>query len=261
MIRIGTSGYSYDDWIGPFYPAGIPKGEMLRYYAGEFDTTEVNSTYYRLPTAGMLAAMARKVPDGFLFTIKASQELTHGRESPQEAFRRFREALSPLQEAGKLGAVLAQFPWSFGPDEANRAYIALLREQLGDLKVVVEFRNAGWITEETFKQLGDLQLGYCCVDEPRLKGLIPPISRATAPVAYVRFHGRNAAKWWQHEAAWERYNYTYSDAELREWVPRIRELDQAAETVFVLANNHWQGQAVTTARQLRMLLAEEPLPQ
>ncbi len=254
MIRIGTSGYSYDDWIGPFYPEGIAKGEMLRFYAREFSTTEVNSTYYRLPTAGMLEAMARKVPDGFLFTIKASQELTHGREEPQEAFRHFREALRPLQEAGKFGCVLAQFPWSFRPGEENRAYIALLREQLAGLPVVVEFRNAGWITAETFELLRRLQLGYCCVDEPRLKGLIPPIAQATAPVAYVRFHGRNAAKWWQHEEAWERYNYTYSDDELREWVPKIRELEEAAETVFVLANNHWQGQAVTTAKQLRLLL-------
>lgn len=254
MIRIGTSGYSYDDWIGPFYPPGIAKGEMLPFYAREFDTTEVNSTYYRLPTAGMLAAMARKVPDGFLFTIKASQELTHGREEPQEAFRQFREALRPLQEAGKFGCVLAQFPWSFRPGEENRAYIALLREQLPDVPVVVEFRNAGWITEDTFELLRQLQLGYCCVDEPRLKGLIPPIAKATAPVAYVRFHGRNAAKWWQHEEAWERYDYTYSDEELREWLPKIRELERAAETVFVLTNNHWQGQAVATARQLRLLL-------
>lgn len=254
MIRIGTSGYSYDDWIGPFYPEKTAKRDMLSFYAREFDLTEVNSTYYRLPTPQMLAAMARKVPEGFLFTVKATQELTHGREEPLDAFRQFRAALQPLQEAGKFGCVLAQFPWSFRPAEENRNYLTVLREQLPDLPVVVEFRNAGWVTEETFDLLRQLQLGYCCVDEPRLKGLIPPIARATAPVAYVRFHGRNAAKWWQHEEAWERYNYSYSEAELREWVPQIKDLAGSAETVYVLSNNHWQGQAVTTARQLRLLL-------
>jgi uncharacterized protein YecE (DUF72 family) len=254
MIRIGTSGYSYDDWIGPFYPDKTAKRDMLPFYAREFDLTEINSTYYRIPAPQMLAAMARKVPEGFLFTVKATRDLTHGRQEPQEAFRQFRKGLLPLQEAGKFGCVLAQFPWSFRPTDENRAYLTLLREQFLDLPVVVEFRNADWVTPETFELLRRLQLGYCCVDEPRLKGLIPPIAKATAPIAYVRFHGRNAAKWWRHEHAWERYNYSYSDEELSEWVSKIRELDRAAETVYVLANNHWQGQAVTTAKQLRLLL-------
>ncbi len=257
MIRFGTSGYSYKDWIGPFYPEGIPERDMLSYYAREFDTVEVNFTYYRLPNAHTLGAMARKVPPGFLFTVKASQELTHGREDNQEAFARFREALRPLQDEGKFGCVLAQFPWSFRCSDENRAYLEFLRGQLPDLPVVVEFRNAAWIREESFALLQGMNLGFCCVDEPRLKGLIPPIARATGPAAYVRFHGRNAAKWWQHEQAYERYDYAYSEAELREWVPKIRELARAAETVYVLANNHFQGKAVTTAKQLRLLLGEQ----
>jgi uncharacterized protein YecE (DUF72 family) len=258
MIRIGTSGYSYKDWIGPFYPEGIPKRDMLPFYAREFDTTEINFTYYRLPDAYTLGAIARKVPEGFLFTVKASQELTHGREENRDAFRQFVEALKPLQEAGKFGCILAQFPWSFRPSTENRSYLEYLREQFGELPVVVEFRNAAWVKTETFLLLRKLGLGFCCVDEPRLRGLFPPVAEATGPIAYVRFHGRNAAKWWQHEHAWERYDYTYSEEELREWVPKIRQLDQSAETVFVFANNHWQGQAVTTARQLRLLLADPP---
>lgn len=256
MIRIGTSGYSYDDWIGPFYPEGIEKGDMLPYYAREFDTSELNFTYYRLPNPHILAAIARKVPPGFLFTVKASQELTHGREDTGEAFARFVEALQPLQEQGKFGCILAQFPWSFRPSEDNRTYLGLLRERLGELPVVVEFRNADWIQEETFALLRRLQLGYCCVDQPRLKGLLPPVAEATGPVAYVRFHGRNAAKWWHHQYAWERYDYHYSEEELRPWVPKIRQLEQTAETVYLFANNHWQGQAIGTAKQLRMLLEE-----
>ena len=257
MIRIGTSGYSYADWIGPFYPEGLPERDMLPYYARHFDTVEINFTYYRLPSAYALGAMARKVPEGFLFTVKASQELTHGREDNEQAFARFIEALKPLEDQGKFGCVLAQFPWSFRPGAENRAYLEYLREQFRDLPVVVEFRNAGWVSEETFALLHRLRLGFCCVDEPRLKGLMPPIAQVTGPIAYLRFHGRNAAKWWQHEESWERYDYTYSEDELREWLPKIQEMESAAETLYIFANNHWQGQAVGTARQLRLLLEAE----
>ncbi len=256
MIRIGTSGYSYQDWIGPFYPEGMPERDMLPYYARQFDTVEVNFTYYRLPDPYTLQAMARKVPAGFLFTVKASQELTHGREKDEAPFGRFTQALRPLQEEGKFGCILAQFPWSFRPNRQNRVYLHRVRERFGELPVVIEFRNAAWLSEETFDLLRRLQFGFCCVDEPRLKELLPPVAEATSPIAYVRFHGRNAAKWWQHEEAWERYDYTYSEEELREWLPKIRHLEQKADTVFIFANNHWKGQAVQTARQLRLLLAE-----
>jgi uncharacterized protein YecE (DUF72 family) len=157
-------------------------------------------------------------------------------------------------EQEKLGCILAQFPYSFHARPENRDYLRRVRELFGDLPVVVELRNRAWISSETFELLRENHLGFCCVDEPRLKGLLPPVAEATAPVAYVRFHGRNAAKWWQHDEAWERYDYTYSDEELEEWVPKIQKLEQRAETTFLFANNHWQGQAVGTARQLKMLL-------
>jgi uncharacterized protein YecE (DUF72 family) len=126
---------------------------------------------------------------------------------------------------------------------------------LGDLPVVVEFRNRGWVEEGTFDLLQELEFGFCCVDEPRMRGLMPPIAKVTGPMAYVRFHGRNAAKWWQHDHAWERYDYTYSEEELREWVPRIRQLDQQAPLTLVYANNHYRGQSVDTVRKLGNLLA------
>jgi uncharacterized protein YecE (DUF72 family) len=253
-IYVGTSGYSYDDWVGPVYPPGLDKKNWLSFYAREFNTTEINFTYYRMPNPWTLERMAAKVPDAFVFTVKATRELTHVREDTQELFPQFREALKPLIEAGKFGCVLAQFPYSFHNTPENRAYLRTFRERMGDLPVVVEFRNREWITEGVFELLREQGLGFCCVDQPRLRGLIPPIAEATAPVAYVRFHGRNAKKWWQHEEAWERYDYTYSDDELREWVPKIHHLEEEAETVFAFANNHWQGQAVGTARQLKALL-------
>lgn len=255
MIRIGTSGYSYDDWVGPFYPDDLDKSDRLVYYAREFDATELNFTYYRQPNPWILERIGAKVPDGFLFTIKAFRGLTHQREDNTAEFGTFVDALQPLRAQGKLGCILAQFPYSFHARPENRAYLRSLREHFGDLPVVVELRNRDWITAETFELLRTHQLGFCCVDQPRLKGLLPPVAEATAPLAYVRFHGRNAAKWWRHDEAWERYDYTYSEEELEEWVPKIRALDGEAEITFAFANNHWQGQAVGTARTLRTLLA------
>ena len=178
--------------------------------------------------------------------------MTHDREQPD--FAGFAAAMQPLVQAGKLACILAQFPYSFHPTPANRDYLKRLRDGLGDLPTVVEFREAGWLNQETFDLLRALRLGFCSVDEPRLKGLMPPVAIATGPVAYVRFHGRNAAKWYNHQEAWERYNYTYSTDELREWAPKIRQLDAAAELTLVYFNNHFAGQAVRGARDLGQLL-------
>ncbi|HEX9987712.1 MAG TPA: DUF72 domain-containing protein [Chloroflexia bacterium] len=263
MIHIGTSGYSYDDWKGPYYPENIKSNEMLDFYAREFKATEINYTYYRMPSARTLAAMAKKVPDDFVFTVKASKELTHERDEEDEGggatpenFRAFRQALQPLMDEGKFGAVLAQFPSSFKPTRENQDYLETFRERMGDLPVVVEFRNSTWVTDETMQLLRKNNLGYCCVDEPRMRGLIPPIAVATTPIAYVRFHGRNAKKWWHHDQAFERYSYEYKPEELEEWVPKIDKLENTAQQTFIFTNNHYRGAAINTARQLRDLLEQ-----
>ena len=254
MIKLGTSGFSYDDWIGPFYPADLPKRDWLGYYANRLDTVELNVTYYRLPGLKTVQAWVEKTPPEFTFAVKAHQGLTHVREEPD--FPAFANSIRPLIDSGKLACVLAQFPHSFHPSAENRAYLERLRNGLGELPAVVEFRDAAWVSEDTFDQLQSLKLGFCCVDEPRLKGLMPPVALATGPVAYVRLHGRNAAKWWTHEHAWERYDYSYSDDELSEWVPRIRELNQTAPLTLVYANNHYRGQSVQTVEQMARLLDE-----
>jgi uncharacterized protein YecE (DUF72 family) len=252
MLRIGTSGFSYKDWLGPVYPAGLPARDQLAFYAREVSTVELNVTFYRVPDARTVAGWARKTPDDFVFAVKAYQGLTHERAAPD--FAGFVSALQPLIEAGKLGCVLAQFPYSFHPVPENREYLRRLRERLGGLPAVVEFRNAGWMAAATFELLRSLELGFCSVDEPQLKGLMPPVAVATGPVAYVRFHGRNAAKWYAHAEAWERYDYTYSTEELREWAPKLRELDAEAPLTLVYFNNHFRGQAVHGARDLGQLL-------
>ncbi len=252
MIKIGTSGFSYDDWVGPVYPPELPAREHLAYYAERFPTVELNVTYYRVPELRTVEGWVRKTPPDFLFAVKAFQGLTHERKEPD--FQGFVAALTPLVESGKLGCVLAQFPYSFHPTPENRNYLALLRAGFGDLPVVVELRNAGWVADETFDLLHSLNLGYCCVDEPQLRGLMPPLAIATGPLAYVRFHGRNAAKWYAHDEAWERYNYSYSAAELNEWAPKIRALEAEAPLTLVYFNNHYRGQATQGARDLGQLL-------
>ena len=254
MIYCGTSGFSYNDWVGNFYPIGMPKGEWLSYYVREFDTCEVNSTYYALPKLSNVKAMVDKTKEDFLFSIKANQEMTHQRENNTAVFKAFYQMLEPIVSAGKLGCVLAQFPYSFRPSSLNWDYLRLLRERLGELPVVIEFRNAQWLRSEVFDWLRNLDLGFCCVDEPQLPNLLPPLAEATNGIGYIRFHGRNSAKWWEHEHAYERYDYSYTPQELSEWLPKIRKLDSVAEKTFIFANNHWRGQAVSTIRQLRVML-------
>ena len=252
MIYIGTSGFQYDDWVGPYYPEELEKKEWLNYYAREFNTLEINYTYYRMPNARTLFLMAKKVPAHFLFTVKATQEMTHARERDPRVFEQFVQAIAPLREAGKFGCILAQFPNSFRATDESRDYCKWFREQLGDLPVVVEFRNKEWLTPETYELLRSDQLGFCCVDEP----FFPRVDNVTSDIAYVRFHGRNYKKWWKHDQPYERYDYTYSEDELKEWTPKIENMNHEARETFVFANNHYKGQGIQTARQLKLLLPE-----
>lgn len=259
MIRIGTSGFRYDDWVGRFYPPDLPRREWLTYYARQFPTVEINSTFYRIPSPATFEQMARRVPATFDFVVKANRDLTHSGEYRPDLFAAFREAIAPLREQGKLGGVLAQFPWSFHYGRENLGYLERLRDELAPVATVIEFRNREWVRDDVFEALAALGLGFCCVDEPRLKGLMPPICRATSPIGYVRFHGRNAAKWWHHEQAHERYDYRYSEAELCEWLPCLERLENETERVYVFFNNHYLGQAGENARMLAQLL-QLPLP-
>ncbi|HEY3297473.1 MAG TPA: DUF72 domain-containing protein [Armatimonadota bacterium] len=253
-IRIGTSGFSYDDWRGYFYPEDIQKGEMLKYYATRFDTVEINSSYYRIPPPSTFARMSDKTPPGFDFVVKAYKELTHSPDVDMFTFRQFAESLQPLVDSGKLGCVLAQFPWSFRKSEENASRLLQLREELPHLPIVVEFRNFTWVGEDTFELLRQQRLGFCCVDEPRLKGLMPRIAVATSNIGYVRFHGRNADKWWTHNEAYERYDYLYSENELQEWLPRIVQLNSDTQTTYTFFNNHYQGKAAQNALQFSRML-------
>jgi len=257
MIRIGTSGYSYNDWIGPFYPEGTDRREFLSYYAERFDCVEVNYTYYRMPDAGTLAAMSARTGPDFRFTVKATREMTHEREQADPAlFEQFIAALDPLRTEGKFGCVLAQFPNSFRLSQHNVDYLKWFRRLMQGVPVVIEFRNREWIRDETFAFLRAADFGFCCVDQPKFDSLVPPIAEATSAIGYVRLHGRNYEKWWRHDEAWERYDYLYSREELAEWVPKVRALAERTEETYVFFNNHYHAQAVQNAMDFAELLDE-----
>lgn len=251
MIRVGTSGYSYDDWHRWFYPQGLKPAERLSFYAERFSCVEVNSTYYRQPTLRLMSGLARKVPDSFRFAVKVYGGITHDwRHATEGDYRVFAAALAPLTESGLLGAVLAQFPQSFRPTKETVAHVKRLREAWPELPLVVEFRHRDWLDEHAFELLRQQRLGFCCVDEPPLEELLPPLALATAAIGYVRFHGRNAEQWHQHEHAWQRYDYLYRAEELALWVPRIKTVAAEADDTYVLFNNHYDAQAVLNAGEL-----------
>lgn len=255
MIHVGTSGFSYSDWKGRFYPPGLPSRDNLRFYAGHFTALEVNFTYYRLPAAGQLRSLAARSGDRLILTVKANRDMTHTGRATEGDYAAFRAALEPLAESGLLGTVLAQFPWSFRAGAESRGALASVAERLRPFPVVVEFRHASWASRETFSFLRERGIGFCAVDEPKLKGLFPAVTAVTSPVAYVRFHGRNARSWWRHREAHERYDYLYTRSQLEPWVPRIRAMDRQAERTFVFANNHYEAKAVTNAVMLQEMLA------
>lgn len=259
LIYIGTSGYSYADWRGPFYPQGMAEKDFLAFYAGEFPFTELNFTYYQMPKARILSNLARKAPAGFLFTVKAHQSLTHSRDGGKEGFAAFREALQPLVADGRLGAVLFQFPYSFHWKKGSADYLKQVREGMGDLPVVVEFRHPSWAAEEAAALLARESLSPAAIDGPSDAGMLKTLLQPVGPVGYLRFHGRNSAKWWVHEHAHERYDYLYSKEELAEWLPGIFALSNHLGVLFVAFNNHFLSKAVLNARMFRDMLTEKDL--
>lgn len=253
-IRIGTSGYSYEDWVGPFYPESLPRTRRLEYYSHYFSFTEINFSYYRMPSPRQLGGMVERVPDSFRFSIKAHGSLTHevGDDWPTQA-RAFAEAVAPLREAGKLGGVLLQFPFSFHYTPANRRYLDALCRELAPLPRLLEFRNAEWQRDPVYDHMRELGITNVVTDMPGLRGLPTPQLRTTSTAAYLRFHGRNEAQWWKGDNR-SRYDYSYRPEELEPWAQGVRELMTQVAIIMVAFNNHANAQAVGNARDLQGLL-------
>jgi uncharacterized protein YecE (DUF72 family) len=305
-IRIGTCSWADESLSKYFYPRGTPARERLSYYAERFDTVEVDSTFYRLPSAEMTAGWAERTPSGFVMHVKAFGLMTRhptkleqlppdlrgdaptddkgrverpSRELRGEVFARFRGALEPLREAGKLGGILFQLPPYVVRKQDSLDYLSWARERLEGDEMLVEFRHASWLEEgvraETLRFVEDLGATLVVVDAPRIEGaknVIPTVVALTSPTAYVRLHGRNAETWNKRGgSAAERFDYLYRRDELQEWVEPLRELAQEAEQAFALFNNNSSSpspggelqrvaQAAQNAYELRALLDPAGVP-
>lgn len=257
MLYIGTSGFSYRDWVGVFYPEGMKPQDYLAFYSERFSCVELDFTYYRQPSPATMRSMSKKVPKDFKFTVKAHKSLTH-QVQEGEGFKKeldaYIQGVTPMVESGKLGCILFQFPWSFKPLDANLEYVLSLRDLIPFGEVVVEFRNSAWADQAIYDALRARGIGFCSVDEPSLKGLFPRVEEVTSSIGYLRFHGRNAEKWFSHDEPWERYNYLYTDDELKEWIPKIRRMEEKARDVYILYNNCHRGQAAINAGRMQELL-------
>jgi len=251
QVIVGTSGYSFTDWVGPFYPPGTRRGDMLAHYVQHFPAVEVNYTYYRMPTARTLAALARNSPPEFLFWVKANQETTHKRN--RQVAGEFLDALAPLTEAGKLAGVLLQFPQSFHRTIANRKYLAAALADLSGPPLAVEFRHCSWADPGVAEGLRRRQAILVVPDAPPIPALYHVAPTATTPVGYLRLHSRNAEKWYAGAA--ERYDYSYSAAELQRFATDWTDPALGIERLFAFFNNCHQSQAAANAQAFQRILA------
>lgn len=257
-VLVGCCGYSYDEWVGPFYPPeSVGAAGRLDHYALRFPALELDFTYYGMPTAKGLVRYAR--PD-LAVVVKAHRTLTHEREHDLGPAPRFREALAPLVEAGNLLAVLGQFPQSFHHTRANAVYVRRFHDALAGIPWIAEFRSATWADERVFGWLERHGIALCLTDQPALPGLFPRMVRATSDLACVRFHGRNARAWHAHDDPKDRYTWDYTDQELRGWIASMAELLASARRVAAFFNNHALGAAPRDAARFSAMLMAAGLP-
>ena len=256
VIKVGCSGYSYDDWRGTFYPRNLNKSQFLTYYSRYFDFAELNYTYYQMPSPEQMAAYGKFELD---FIIKAHQSLTHRFQDNEFDFKTFKMAIQPLKESGRLGGILAQFPFSFHTTAKNLDYLEFVLEWGREMKLNIEFRNPGWLKPEIFDLLKSNQAGIVVTDAPEVEGGMPKHATVIGSTGYIRFHGRNAENWWTGNNA-SRYQYNYSDDEIKSWLPDIEQMASESSTLYIAFNNHAKGYAVMNALRLRGLLHLDEIP-
>lgn len=257
-VRIGPAGWSYTDWEGTVYPKHGSRFDHLAYLASFFDTIEINSPFYRIPPPTHAKSWIRRVssnPD-FKFTSKVFRNFTHERAAiSDDEVKAFRNYLDPLMDSGRLGAILLQFPWSFRNEPDSIAHLEKLFAALAPYPKALEVRHATFQNDEFIRWLDEEGVSWVNVDQPLFHESVKPADTATGPVAYVRLHGRNYEKWFAHAESWERYNYLYSKDELEPWVERIHAMAKNKDT-FVITNNHFRGQAIVNAGNLKEALGQ-----
>ena len=288
-IRVGTSGWNYPSgngtWNGVFYPKPRPKGfDELAFYADRFDTVEVNSTFYGQPRADVTRGWAERTPRGFEFAVKLFQKFTHPRmyadrvvkslpkdavDSPDRVstlvdvneadLDEFRRGIAPLADAGKLGALLAQFPASFKDTPRSRDAVAHLLRAFRDYPVAVELRHKSWSDGigDTLALLNSFKAAWVQIDEPKFRfsirqNYLPNLDG----FYYMRLHGRNAAQWWKHDKAEDRYDYLYSSEELAPFVETAKAVKQLVKKMYLYTNNHFSAKSIANAAMIKAQLGE-----
>jgi uncharacterized protein YecE (DUF72 family) len=271
QIRVGTAGWSYKDWEGIFYPSGMQRRKMhpLEYLARFFDTTEINTSFYgplRPELAKLWCRKVAAVNPGFLFSAKLYRAFTHSpipvmeptsaatiRPTDEDEVRT-REGLDALAGEKRLGALLIQFPVSFKNTPLNREYLDRLLRQFIEYPRVVEVRDSSWNNAETLAEFTQKNVAFCNIDQPVIGKSLAPTEHVTAPLGYVRLHGRNYAEWFDSDNRNDRYNYLYKEKELEDWKGRIENVAEKALTTYVITNNHFESKAGVNALELKAMV-------
>lgn len=262
---IGTAGWSYRDWAGIVYPSRKATGfHPLIYLAKYINCVEINSTFYRPPSFSLSLSWTKKVEDfpSFLFSVKLHQVFTHQRQDLSRMdVDVFKKGIEPLMARQRLAAILIQFPWSFIANTPNHEYLCRLFKDFNEFPLALEVRHETWNRPEFYRLLKENNVAYCNIDQPIFNNSIAPSAVCTNPeLSYVRLHGRNYANWFKQGAGRDaRYDYLYQKDELQDWVDRIKKLGKQSDKVFVITNNHYRGQALTNALQIKNMISGESL--
>ncbi|HEV2884806.1 MAG TPA: DUF72 domain-containing protein [Pyrinomonadaceae bacterium] len=264
-IRVGPAGWSYKDWEGIVYPHKPgAKFDPLEYLTRFFNTIEINSSFYRPFTPETAQSWIRRAAGkaDFRFTAKLHRVFTHERGKATAGDEKLvRTGIDKLAGAGKLGAVLIQFPWSFKNTDDDRLYLTKLLDRFKDYPLVVEVRHTSWNNPQIYDWLEELGVGICNIDQPVFTKSIKPAALTTSGIGYVRLHGRNYQDWFREKAPRDdRYNYLYTLDELEPWITRIKEVAAKTRESYVITNNHFRGQAVVNALEIKSTLTEKRVP-
>jgi uncharacterized protein YecE (DUF72 family) len=260
QIKVGVAGFSYKDWSGVVYPTKKPHGFHEAAYLSEYlDAIEINTSFYQPLKAETCRQWLDHVSGNprFIFTAKLWQRFTHQHDATVDDELAVRGGFDVLRDAGKLGAVLLQFPFSFHHTPENVAYLKQLVARFEDYPLVVEVRHGSWNDSHFYEALHHLGVGFCNIDQPVIGNSLKPTARTTAASGYIRLHGRRYDTWFSDDPEtppFERYNYLYSKEELQPWAERIRRVNEHTENTFVIANNHYLGKGVVNALELVNLL-------
>jgi uncharacterized protein YecE (DUF72 family) len=264
-IYVGTAGWSYEDWEGIVYPVKRDiRFHPLTFLARMIDIVEVNSTFYRPPAIHLSLSWVKKLdpfPE-FLLSVKVHQMFTHERKNfTRKDVDNFRLGIEPIVAARRLAALLFQFPWSYVNTTAHMDYLAGLFRLFSGYPIALEVRHSSWDDPSFYRLLRDHEVAFCNIDQPVIGRSLGPSAVVTSPkFSYVRLHGRNYKDWFREDAGRDaRYNYFYGQNELEEWVRRIKELTKDSDRVYVITNNHYRGQALANALQIKNMVSGEKL--